>query len=851
MQTHFSSCTGVADVKVDRSASKVAVFGKADQSRVLKKLKKVDCRAKAISVDKKNLQQGPVGPKPAEQEYQLRSSYYSEILQQSERCVQGKYAPYLQGSLVMGVPAIQPHNSNGQRDTSASSLTSSSNEPTPPSEEHPSLQQLRDGSDPSTVGALVGTTTTQDFSTQATTPGMGSGEDSQLESHEYNANLQDQKYVDLEASMDSVAIDEKLKLAMIASGCDELGSLATEVSNIAERATVIPTGSSEVSQVASGINDTSLIATQGEGEMGDPCMNSEDAMTEEHIFSLFIQHKLKCAGKAIGVTQTPVDFMEACHGDVSEPVVTFGWRGLFEENRLEMIFPNAKCMSSILGVGIEFAKVVVDTSLKVNVIGIKQDEWEAKWQDALDKSSGFFDIVSIAMTGMMGPRHELSTTDYLTGKQSAKKHGVGLQNCNDALAYMASDDNESNYCLVLYEVLEYLLLKKVDAMIGKQCAGDGSSGQNTTGRENSANQTSEIQTFHQVLSLLNAWSLKGHQKSPGDDGDDDGGDEPQPSQEKQHKHGTKKFKKDVCEITVHPGAGGSFEMEGLQLHTPEILCHASIDPTFEFEFEKNGRLGKQIKITVTTSFDLGKAAPLPELNDVFGWYQNPIMVSLRNCGDGILDSQNCELKEDPKETKIVAKTGQTHSNCSTSQNGAQVQGGYHNAHLGPIFQVMLGINKTKRKEETFAQEEAYENSSFNVLRGFQCQDRRSARESLLEYRFYRLPPVPVEVLHDPIERQKYLGFGMCEAVQPTFAGMWLIKPNDMDEHSSYIFFAERTLNQLLKVDQKREDKQVVQSYRVPIYVNHAMTHLYTIKHEYHILKEHGILPNVMRVGIVG
>jgi hypothetical protein len=661
----------------------------------------------------------------------------------------------------------------------------------------------------------------------------------------YNANLQDPKYVDLEASVDSVAIDEELKLAMIASGSDELGSLAMEGSNIAEMATVIPTGSCEVSQV---INDTSLIATQGEGEMGDPCMNSEDAMTEEHIFSLFIQHKLDCARKAIGVTQTPVDFMEACHGDVSEPVVTFGWRGLFEENRLEMVFPNAKCMSSILGVGIEYAKVVVDTSLKVNVIGIKQDEWEAKWQDAGDKSSGFFDIVSIALTGTMGPMHELSTDDYLTGEQSAKKHGVGLPNCNAALAYLASDDNKSDYCLVLHEVLEYLLLKKVDAMIGKQCAGDGSSGQSTTGGENSVSQSFGNQTFHQVLSILNAWSLKGHQKSPGDDG----GDELQPSQEKQHKCEPRKFKKDICQITVHPGAGGSFEMEGFQLaHTPEILNHASIDPTFVFEFEKNGQLGKQIKITVMTSFDLGKAAPLPELNDIFGWYQNPIMVSLRNCGDGVLDSQNCELKEDPKETKIVSKKGRTHSNCSTSQNGAQVQGGYHNAHLGPIFQVMLGINKTKHKEETIAQEEAYENSSFNVLRGFQCQDRRSARESLLEYHFFRLPPVPVEVLHDPIERQKYLGFGMCEAVQPTFAGMWLIKPNDMDEHSSYMFLAKRTLNQLLKVDQKREDKKIVQSYHVPIYVNHAMTHLYTIKHEYHILKEHEILSNVMRVGIVG
>jgi copper chaperone CopZ len=47
---------GVTEVKVDRQASQVAVFGEADPSLVLKKLKKVDWRAKAISVDKKKLQ---------------------------------------------------------------------------------------------------------------------------------------------------------------------------------------------------------------------------------------------------------------------------------------------------------------------------------------------------------------------------------------------------------------------------------------------------------------------------------------------------------------------------------------------------------------------------------------------------------------------------------------------------------------------------------------------------------------------------------------------------------------------------------------------------------------------------
>ncbi len=66
MQTHFSSCAGVIEIKVDRRNSKVAVVGEADPSLVLKKLRKVDWRAKAISVDKKKLQQVSLAlaPKP-------------------------------------------------------------------------------------------------------------------------------------------------------------------------------------------------------------------------------------------------------------------------------------------------------------------------------------------------------------------------------------------------------------------------------------------------------------------------------------------------------------------------------------------------------------------------------------------------------------------------------------------------------------------------------------------------------------------------------------------------------------------------------------------------------------------
>jgi hypothetical protein len=256
-----------------------------------------------VSVPAWNTYQGPVGPMtlPEGQQHPLGTSYLYGTLQQSDSgSVQGTYAPYLQGSSAMGVPAIQPHNTNSQRDTifperpgqpecqyymktgdckfgitcryhhpkdraipsptcilspmglplrpgappcsfynhygickfgptckfdhpllgltyspSASSLTdmpvapyptglsptalgpspvevphegpsgaSSSNEPTAPSEEHPGLQQLRDGSDLSVVSASAGATTTQDLSTQATISGMGSRKDSQVESHE-------------------------------------------------------------------------------------------------------------------------------------------------------------------------------------------------------------------------------------------------------------------------------------------------------------------------------------------------------------------------------------------------------------------------------------------------------------------------------------------------------------------------------------------------------------------------------------------------------------------------------------------------------------------------------------------
>jgi hypothetical protein len=93
--------------------------------------------------------------------------------------------------------------------------------------------------------------------------------------------------------------------------------------------------------------------------------------------------------------------------------------------------------------------------------------------------------------------------------------------------------------------------------------------------------------------------------------------------------------------------------------------------------------------------------------------------------------------------------------------------------------------------------------------------------------------------------------GMCETVVPTFIGAWLITPEDINEVSPYVFNAERTLNRIFKVGQVSEQREhFVQCYRVPMYVNHAMSHLCTLK-DHHILKERETLLNVLEVGIVG
>ncbi|CAK9201132.1 unnamed protein product [Sphagnum troendelagicum] len=560
----------------------------------------------------------------------------------------------------------------------------------------------------------------------------------------------------------------------------------------------------------------------------------------------------------VGVDEKPVGQLgghvsknEQAVGQIGEtPSITIGWRIADEENAVEFFFPSAESMSRIVGVGLEFAKAVVSLSnLKVKIVGIGQKSWEAvlpKFATG-DKK---LEVASIATANMRGAGSHKNPTfnAFLTGKKSAQKYGVGL--CSGNTVHVQSTDvpHEFHYGMVLHELVEYLMLMNADlAKIGNQRAG-GDGARSSSSGANKSNQANrgDAQIRQNTSYSTSRWS-KGKSKSNTDDDEDDDHISPSRRQRQEEEHESALKKK--CEITVLPGPGGSFwNTEDEELHeAPARLNDASIDADLVFEFDMNGKFGKQISVTTTTTFDLGNSAPRRPFRDSFGWYHNPLMTSLRNQARDARLQHSDLVMGITKDGKLVLRQTQTCSKNGALVMGVDAQIGFQDTQIGASF------TKNRTTGKTFAQEEASENcTSLDVWRGFIYQDLSAKKRSSAEYEFTcNLPsPLPLAVLEDSNEQFKHLGSGMCGKIEPTFVGVWGIKPEDTNTASKYVFDAQRTLNELSKINGETVRSEMTQKYHVPMFVNHAMDHLHNVKDNEH-LEELRFVAEVMRVGLVG
>jgi predicted acetyltransferase len=86
----------------------------------------------------------------------------------------------------------------------------------------------------------------------------------------------------------------------------------------------------------------------------------------------------------------------------------------------EFFFESAKCMSKVVGVGLEWAKVVVCMQCgSVNVVSISETTWQNSWNEVEE------DVVVLNID-LANTRKEGHNIYSLTTEEALKKFGVGV-----------------------------------------------------------------------------------------------------------------------------------------------------------------------------------------------------------------------------------------------------------------------------------------------------------------------------------------------------------------------------------------------------------------------------------------
>ncbi len=266
---------------------------------------------------------------------------------------------------------------------------------------------------------------------------------------------------------------------------------------------------------------------------------------------------------------------------------------------------------------------------------------------------------------------------------------------------------------------------------------------------------------------------------------------------------------------LHEGPHGQVVREGHPLHK------ASIAPVLEFEFQVNGK-DKKITTTLRTECNLGEDGG-PHLNPPdLGYFQDDITISLTCEIDraALLSSARVENIVDVRRTITNIKSSSSTRECS-GQIGV----------AGPLLN-LIGVQGegsyggTKEKSDSSAIEISTKQlSSFHV-------GQKKIPGSLV---FNFVYPEEVEgriadAHHGPRE---LITLGIGETFESTIIGEWdnfYQDPLDPTcRKCPYSFKIKRHITSIGGLRQSRgigqEPQCIRQWYKVPLWVNHAMTHI--------------------------
>jgi len=527
----------------------------------------------------------------------------------------------------------------------------------------------------------------------------------------------------------------------------------------------------------------------------------------------------------------------------NDSIFTMGRKGKFEgADSIEFLFEQAEDMSKVVGVGLQWSKVVVTKQFGVVVKHIGEHLWSDLWKETS------FSPMRILIPK---PPPKLSMHN-LTPEQSSKRFGVGLVGSRLESSCVYVEDNQKQTGEMfpfIFELAEKMGLSE-NAKDSNFQHPSGISSEAVEGEKNDhggplletmegGGETDQGVTSSEPMDVgessqgVNSGEpmegVESGQGGPSSGPTEVGGQRDQQSSPFQLRFESLQAKgpQDSNEdksltVIVIPEVGGTF-YEGLSNQQVQPDCRikgAAITPWLKFKFEI---LGGERKITTTTqtACDLGGGQLQLHEDWNLGYYHDNITISL-TCVDrqAVRVSPGTVVAMDVmKRTMTETFTGSTsRANQVSNQTSVQVQ--------MPVAPIGIQAQGTLDVTDTIADSRALAvtiESSDTQFAGFNVNQTGCAGSLAFNFLY------PEEIVHVMARGQRqFINAGISKILWPSIIGKWI--PLDREEARFYSFETYRniySIRSLRMSHAKREEPMFMQQkYGVFFYINHAMSHIH-------------------------
>jgi hypothetical protein len=387
-------------------------------------------------------------------------------------------------------------------------------------------------------------------------------------------------------------------------------------------------------------------------------------------------------------------------------------------NAYEFFFQSAECMSKVVGVGLEWAKVVVYMEFgNVEVWSINETAWQDSWHQVEE------DVVVLNID-LANIKKEGRNIYNLTAEEASKKFGVGVHpqgpdyyHAGINAFFVEEKRKDVAFYPFIWELAHYM------AWDCKQHAGSESRNSGTR-------------------SLWGIWGPTTSSQSKGSSSNNQAGDDAVDNSEAPanlcdvFSNAAIDPKKDkTLIVTVYLPEEHIFNPQNMA--ESHRIKSASISPVLEFKFELlQGDTIRKITIETGTQCNLGDSAPESRDRGYFGYYQDDITISLSCTGKKSDGSQAARLlnpvavPNSKDKTKNECDTSGKSESCATQKSG-QITGQVtvnpmHMATVGGTIQG--GRNQTNTSRDSTSHASTSEVTIANCASGYllNCMEQKAS-----------------------------------------------------------------------------------------------------------------------------